>query len=141
MRRLADRLAVADRIHYPEAVAHGRVVDFIASADFGLIMFDGDILSYRYSMPNKLFQYAFAGLPVVTRNLPDIARFVRRWKCGVVLDDAEPGSLAEAMKAVANDPPQAALNWAERGAAIRAAYGGEEQRRALESLYQRVQAN
>ena len=40
-------------------------------------------------MPNKLFEYAACGLPVLTWHESEIADFVRKHKIGIVLDDIQ----------------------------------------------------
>jgi glycosyltransferase involved in cell wall biosynthesis len=66
------------------------VVPYVAEADVGVYPLGrypaGDI-----SLPNKLFEYLHAGLPMVVSDSPAMAGFVRRHRLGEVVpvDDAE----------------------------------------------------
>lgn len=49
------------------------------------------------TMPNKIYQYLWAGLPVVTSDAAPMARLVRSAACGIVARSADPPSYAEAL--------------------------------------------
>lgn len=70
-------------IHVHPAVAHSEVVEIISSADFGLCIIENISLSDYYSLPNKLYEYFFANIPVLASNFPDITAFVTNHKCGI----------------------------------------------------------
>jgi glycosyltransferase involved in cell wall biosynthesis len=61
------------------------LISYLSDADVGLIVPDGTSLSYRFGLPNKLFEYAAAGLGVVTGEGPEMKRFVAEsglgWTC------------------------------------------------------------
>jgi glycosyltransferase involved in cell wall biosynthesis len=62
-------------IHVHDPVPHSEVVNIVKSADFGLCLVQNVSLSDYYCLPNKLFEYCFAGVPVLASDFPDI-RFV-----------------------------------------------------------------
>jgi len=70
-------------IHYLPPVAHHEVVKIAKSADVGLAMIEAGSLSYYYCLPNKLFEYAFSGLFVITSDFPDMKRVVEEYDLGV----------------------------------------------------------
>lgn len=73
----------AANIHYLSAVAPGDVVATARSADIGVCLLSSTVLSYRYALPNKLFEYVCAGIPVIVNDdYPEMADFVRRYDCG-----------------------------------------------------------
>lgn len=77
-------------IHYHPAVPHKDVVPIARSADVGLCMIENVSLSDYYCLPNKLFEYAFSGVPVLASAFPDIKAIVDAFNLGEYADlDAE----------------------------------------------------
>ncbi len=80
---LAEEAGVADRLHLLDPVPPDKVSAYVASADVGII----PILhfgSHEVALANKLFEYLFAGLPVLVSNCRAQAEFVRRHRVGGV---------------------------------------------------------
>lgn len=75
-----------NNIHVHKAVSHEQVVPIAKSADFGLCIIERYSLSDYYCLPNKLFEYAFSGLPVLASNFPDISKLVAEHDIGVCVE-------------------------------------------------------
>lgn len=73
-------------IGYCPPVPHDQLVAFIREATGGFCLIEDVSLSDHFCLPNKLFEYAFAGLPVIASRLPDIERFVKDYQLGVCAD-------------------------------------------------------
>jgi len=73
-------------IHFHSGIEHERVVDITRSADVGVCLIQNVSLSDYYCLPNKLFEYAFSGIPVLASNFPDIKDVVTKYKLGKVCD-------------------------------------------------------
>jgi glycosyltransferase involved in cell wall biosynthesis len=73
-------------IHVHDTVAHDKVVEIAKSADVGLCLIQNVSLSDYYCLPNKLFEYCFAGIPVIASNFPDISKVVNQYKLGLSVD-------------------------------------------------------
>ena len=67
-------------------VSHEDVVHLASSADFGLCLIENVSLSDYYCLPNKLFEYAFAGIPVVASKFPEILRVVSKYDLGYCVE-------------------------------------------------------
>lgn len=52
-------------IHYQPAVAREWIVSYSNQADIGIFISEQATLSYRYSLPNKFFEWTHAGLPIL----------------------------------------------------------------------------
>jgi hypothetical protein len=72
------------------------VVSVVQSADVGICLIENVSLSDYFSLPNKLFEYAFSGVLVLASKFPDIEQVVSRYRLGVCAD-LEIESIVEAM--------------------------------------------
>ena len=102
IRPLADEYGVADRVHFIDPVPSGQVLEFLESADVGLI----PILhfpSHEMSLSNKMFEYLNAGLPLVVSDCRTQAEFVRSHGVGEVFRAEDPADLAEAVQRILDD--------------------------------------
>lgn len=70
-------------VHYHPPVKHDQVVPLVSSADFGLCLIEDASLSDYLCLPNKLFEYCFAGLGVLASNFPEIVKIVDAYELGV----------------------------------------------------------
>ena len=80
----AQRAGVADRLELRAPVAPGEVAAALAEAAAGLCLIQPICRSYELCLPNKLFEYAAAGVPVLASDLPVIGALVRRDGFGVL---------------------------------------------------------
>ena len=58
----------------------------------------GNNLNYKFSLPNKSFDYLKAGIPVVSSDLIEIRHIVEKYKCGVIVNSHEPKAILNAIK-------------------------------------------
>jgi glycosyltransferase involved in cell wall biosynthesis len=101
---LAEELAVSERVRLVPKVPPESVVPFVAEADVGvnpLARYPGGDLA----LPNKLFEYLHAGLPMVVSDSPAIADFVRRYGLGEVAPVNDARAWAQAIERVLAAPP------------------------------------
>lgn len=56
-------------------------------ADLGFSLEEDLGISYRYALPNKIFDYMHAGVPVLGTDLPDIKKTIENYKIGKTVSD------------------------------------------------------
>jgi glycosyltransferase involved in cell wall biosynthesis len=114
------------------------VVGHAASADVGVSPIVPSCLNYRYSLPNKVFQYMAAGIPIVASDFPQVRDVVDGEDAGVVVDTARPQAIAAAITRVLADPA-AAAEMGERGrAAVARRYHWGVAAAVLREVYERL---
>ena len=92
LREQAAASPAASRITFLAAVPFAELPPITAAADVGLFLGESEGLNLRLALPNKLFEYIAAGVPVVATDWPEIGSVVRHWEVGTLL---APGSSPE----------------------------------------------
>ena len=102
----AQRAGLDGRFHLAPAVRSDDVPAHAAAADVGVIPFRPLYLNHWLSLPNKLFEYLAAGLPIVTVAFPELERIVTAYGAGRTCPPEDPAALAAAIRAVLDDPAE-----------------------------------
>ncbi len=114
-------------IHSHPSVPREQVVKFVREADCGICLREGKLLSGRLSLPNKLFEYAFAGVPVLASRLPEMERLVSEYGLGLCCDN-DADSIEAAVRKIEQEglaPPTAdltELSWDTQAKRLQEAY-------------------
>ena len=85
---LAEQLGVRDRLHVHDRMPFDQLRRCTAAADVGLSLDRSTVGNFKFSLPNKLFDYMHAGIPVVCSDLPVAGQMVRETQIGEVAADA-----------------------------------------------------
>ena len=114
----------ADHVEFLGYIAsHTDALRIVAQSDVGLIPHRKND-SWDTTIPNKLFDYMAAGLPVVSSNADPCVRIVRETGCGQIFRSGDATELAAAIKDVTSADTAARLGSAGR-TAVRARYNWE----------------
>jgi glycosyltransferase involved in cell wall biosynthesis len=84
-------------IFFHPAVAPEIVLDYTSSADFGIHMIQNTCLNHYYCLPNKLFEYAMVGLPVIVSNMKEMRELVEKYDVGIIVEDDRASSINNAI--------------------------------------------
>jgi len=76
-----------DNIFFHEAVSPQVLLDYTSSADIGVCIEENLCKSWDYALPNKMFEYHMADLPIIVSGLYEMKKFVRENDTGFILDD------------------------------------------------------
>ena len=122
-------------IYFHNAVAPDILLDYTSSADFGISTIEDTCLSYRYCLPNKMFEYLMAGLPVIISNLHEMRKLVETYKVGVVIDKNTSKDLKKAIKkAIQLDKKELETNIQK----VKELYNWEVQEETLLKVYEKL---
>jgi len=92
-----------ERVFMPGWVPLEELPLYTASADVGLCLIENLGYSYYLSLPNKLFQYIMAGVPVLASDFPEIGRIVRETGVGLPVDPSDPEDVADKARRLLED--------------------------------------
>jgi glycosyltransferase involved in cell wall biosynthesis len=91
------KFGIRNRIKFIPTVPWETLIRYTKVADAGLCLEKDTNLNYRYSLPNKLFNYIAAGIPVIANDLPETGKIIREHNIGVIIDRVTPLSISEAI--------------------------------------------
>jgi glycosyltransferase involved in cell wall biosynthesis len=130
---LAVELGVEDRLEVLDPVPPGEALAVIGEAHVGLALIQPVCLSYRLTLPNKLFEYALTGVPILATDLPVMREFVARHALGVTVPPGDATALVDSLRTIL-DPQvnarlraavasaQPGLTWDRESARLREVY-------------------
>jgi glycosyltransferase involved in cell wall biosynthesis len=133
---LAERLGVADRVRFEAPVAPAAVPAAAAPAHVGLALIQPDFLSYELTLPNKLFEYLAAGVPVLASDLPAMREVVEAHGAGRVVAPRDVGAIASTLEEMVRPDVHAALRRAAAAAGRELTWAHERSR--LDAVYDRA---
>lgn len=92
------------QVYLPGKVTLEELPSYTASADIGAVLIENTCKSYYLSLPNKLFEFLQAGIPVIGSNLPEIARIIQTYELGRVVNSNDPEQISLGIISILQDP-------------------------------------
>ncbi len=134
LEQAVSRRGLDDRVKFFGPIPNHELLAWTAAADIGMANIINSSISYHTSLPNKLFEYIMAGVPVIGSDSPEIGRVISETGVGVACDPADPVALAEAARTIIADPEP--FQEATRRAAE--TYNWSREAAKLVELYERI---
>jgi len=97
-----------DRVHIFPPVPSEALPEVTLSADVGMILFRNSCLNHFYSLPNKLFEYMMAGVPMIASGFPEMAAVIEGARCGLLVEPSDPAGIADALAHMVSNPRERA---------------------------------
>ncbi|MDX9747728.1 MAG: glycosyltransferase family 4 protein [Paludibacter sp.] len=94
LKQQVSKLKLNDRVVFHGKVDASELYRYTPSADLGLCLLENKGLSYYFSLPNRIFDYLHAGVPVLSSPFPEIKKIVETYKTGILSDEHSPDKLA-----------------------------------------------
>lgn len=101
---LARELGVVERVKMIPPVPYDELLDWTASADIGLTPLSPEqTLTMKWCLPNKVFEYIMAGLPILSAPLEAAQELIARYDVGQTFPAALPSAVAHAINTMLAD--------------------------------------
>ncbi len=104
LRQKVKKASLTEKVIFHGRVPGDEVQSYTTSADIGLCLLEQKGLSYYYSLPNRVFAYLHAHVPILASPFPEIVQIVQKHQTGVLTDNYEPKALAATIQAMLDNP-------------------------------------
>ncbi len=91
------------RVRLVDPMPPDALLPVTADADLGVTLLEDTCLNHQYALPNKLFEYLMAGVPVLASDLHEMRRVVEHHQVGMVVRPSDRRSLVQALQQCANN--------------------------------------
>ena len=95
LKEMVNELGLLDKVTFKSRLPYEQMMQYTAVADLGLTLDKATNLNYKYSLPNKLFDYIQAGIPVLSSSLPEIEKIILKYQVGDFIPDHNPRNISE----------------------------------------------
>ena len=96
--KLAEENGIQNRVVFAGAYTQNELGSYTAGADVGLTLIENISISYYHALPNKLFEYIMAEIPVLSSNLPQMKKVVEQYQVGKVVNVENVNEIIDALK-------------------------------------------
>ena len=86
---------LTDKVTLINKLPKDELMHFTYNADLGLSIDKNTNLNYYYSLPNKVFDYMHAGVPILATRLPEIEKLITHYNVGDFTENHDPEALAQ----------------------------------------------
>ncbi|NQY68211.1 MAG: glycosyltransferase [Flavobacteriales bacterium] len=103
LHELKSQFALDEKVIFVDKVSLSELVNYTANSNLGLTLDKPTNVNYQLSLPNKLFDYIQAGIPVLASNLVEVASIVNKYEIGEICTSHDPKELAAKINAMLSD--------------------------------------
>lgn len=94
----ACELKLETRVIFAGTVDQQELINYTCEGDIGAALIENISVSYYHALPNKLFEYIMAGIPVLSSDLPQMKNIVEKYKVGKAININEKKNVVNALK-------------------------------------------
>ncbi len=92
-----------DRVWFLGKMAPEDLREYTKHAKIGVSLDKDTNVNYRYSLPNKIFDYMMAGVPQLVSRLPELEKIVSTYQTGMIADNHDPQHIADCIQEMLSD--------------------------------------
>jgi glycosyltransferase involved in cell wall biosynthesis len=130
--RLEGKITLIPKVPFP-VLSH-----FTRKAQLGISIDKPSVPNHRYSLPNKLFEYLHAGVPVLASRLVEQEKIINHYEVGDFIDDHQPEHIAKKIKEIFADPEK--LNrWKQNTSRVREELNWENESKIIAEIFKQVE--
>ena len=94
LKSLVEQEQLKEKVYFIDRVPFSELHSYTCSADLGLCLIKGSGKSFYHSLPNKLFEYMMAGLPIIASDFPEMKNVIQKTGAGATIDPTDVDSIS-----------------------------------------------
>ncbi len=137
IKKIIDQNNLSEKITLISKVPFTVLGHFTRKAQLGLSIDKPSVLNHKYSLPNKLFEYLHAGVPVLASRLMEQERIINQYDVGGFIEDHIPEHIARKIKEIFGDP-ELLKRWKHNTCRVREELNWENESKIVIDIFKQV---
>jgi glycosyltransferase involved in cell wall biosynthesis len=92
------------RVFMKDNIPASQVLKYTTNSFLGMSIIENLSKSYYLSLPNKIFEYIHAGVPVISSNFPEIQKIITQFNVGELVDPENKQDIIQRIKFLIDNP-------------------------------------
>lgn len=103
LKTIAAEKKLEGKVVFKSRMPFAELINYTRCADLGLTLDKNTNINYRFSLPNKLFDYIQCGVPVLATDLVEVKKIIQNYNIGTIAKTIFPLDLAKAIHEIKGD--------------------------------------
>lgn len=106
LKQLVIKLKISNQVSFEGKKPFEKLPEYMASTHLGLVLLENRGLNYYYSLPNRLFDFIQAGLPILGMNFPEMSAVINGHNVGLCVESLAIKEITDAISHLMNNREQ-----------------------------------
>lgn len=140
LKKLPPEYGIENKVRFIEKLPPEELKKYTRGAYLGFSLDKPTNPNYCLSLPNKLFDYIHASLPVIASEIKEVKKIVDHYKVGAIISEVTPEAIAKTILMIDDDPDQYKI-WKENTSKAAWDLCWQNEQIALKEIFEVVQSN
>lgn len=137
LKSYVNKNGLGEKVIFLPKMPYAQMMEYTVVADVGVTLDKDTNINYRYSLPNKIFDYMHAGIPVLASSLPELNAIYSKYDIGMQISTHNPKEIARVLRQMCFDVGKQKV-WRENIKLAAVEFTWEKEKKGWEELLQKV---
>ncbi len=96
------KFELQNKVNFIDKIPASELRHYTSNANLGITIDKDSNMNYHFSLPNKVFDYMHAGIPILATKLPEIEYLISKYQIGTFIENHEPKHIAQQISSFLN---------------------------------------
>lgn len=98
LKEIVIKFSLQNKVKFIDKIPSSELRHYTSNSNLGVTIDKDSNPNYHFSLPNKVFDYMHAGIPILASRLPEIEKIVNGYNIGTFIENHDPQHIAQQIK-------------------------------------------